>query len=91
MNGPKAEGGPVTPGVEYLVGASGPEYFIVEHDGVIIPGLQIYHPPMARRPDRLFLGIPTWAWAVAIPAGIAIALIALALVSGALAIGEPVR
>lgn len=45
----------------------------------------------ARRPDRLFLGIPTWAWTIALPAGIAIALIAFALVSGALAIGGPAR
>jgi hypothetical protein len=43
----------------------------------------------ARRPDRLFLGIPTWAWTIAVPAGLAIVLIVWALVSGALAIGGP--
>jgi hypothetical protein len=43
----------------------------------------------AHRPVRTFLGFPTRDWAVAIPAGLALALIAWALVNGALAIGGP--
>lgn len=65
----------------FVVGERGPELFIPPTAGRILP--------MAHRPERLFLGIPTWAWAIAVPAGLAIALIAVALVSGVLAIGGP--